>query len=264
MLSLQGIFKMRITNKRLACLLAILITIASPALAQKPSGESRAPRVVAPFTSFDFGDVYKGEIINHIFVIKNEGTADLVIKEFVSGCGCEVTSSDRLIAPGKEGVAQLEINTATQFGQIMKPATLRTNDPERPNIVFTLTANVLTSADGGPVQNVPLRQGKHIGPIFLGPDVRAGFNVAAGEKRETQFTITVEKGPLKVLRVEGAGKYFAARLETVEEGKTYKVIVAPVTTDAAGAYDEQLRVVTDSRVLPSFPIFVFMVVQPKQ
>src|SRR6185503_1030674 len=222
MLSLQRIFNMNKTNNRLVCLLAALFIIAAPARAQQSSSEAHAPRAVVPFQSFDFGDVYKGEIISHIFVIKNEGTASLVIKEFVSGCGCEITSSDRVIPAGKEGIAQLEVNTATQFGQIMKPATLRTNDPERPNIVFTLMANVLTSSDGGPAQGVTLRQGKHIGPIFIGPDVRAGSNVAAGQKVKTEFTITVEKGPLKVLRVEGASKYFTARLETQEEGKSYK------------------------------------------
>jgi hypothetical protein len=241
--------------------------IAAPARAQQSPGEDAksqpAPRATAPFTTFDFGDIYKGEIISHIFVIKNEGNADLVIKDFAAGCGCEVTSSDKLIPPGKEGKAQLEINTATQLGQIMKPATLHTNDPERPNIVFILTANVLTSPDGGPVPGVALRPGKHIGPIFLGPDVRGALNVAAGQKGKAEFTVTVEKGPLKVLRVEGEGRYFITRLETVEEGKSYKIIAEPVTTETPGSYDEPLRVITDSRVLPSFPIYLHLRVQPK-
>jgi hypothetical protein len=244
--------------KRFAYLVAAVLIVAFEAQAQQAS----APHAAVPFTSFDFGDIYKGEIISHIFVIKNEGTADLVIKEFVGGCGCEIVSADRIIPPGKEGKAQVEINTASQFGQIVKPATLRTNDSERPNIVFTLMANVLTSSDGGPVKGVALRPGKHIGPIFLGPDVRGVFNLAAGQKSKTEFTITVEKGPLKVLRVESAGKYFAARLETVEEGKSYKILIETLSTEAEGSYDEPLLVVTDSRALPSFPIYMHLKVQP--
>jgi hypothetical protein len=251
-------------NKNLVCLFAIFFIAAASARAGQSSSEARAPRAVVPFTSFDFGDIYKGEIISLDFVIKNEGTADLVIKEFVSGCGCEITNADRFIPPGKEGKAQLEVNTSTQFGQITKPATLRTNDPEHPNIVLTLSANVLTSADGGPVQGVAIRQGKHIGPIFIGPDVRAGINVAAGQKGKAVFDITVEKAPLKVLRVESEGKYFTARLETVEEGKKYKVIVEAVATETPGIYDETFRVVTDSRLLPSFKIFAFLNAQPRQ
>jgi hypothetical protein len=256
------------TNKRLVCLLIAFLIVAAPARAEQSlSNDAKvppAPRAFAPFTSFDFGDIYKGEIISHIFVIKNEGTADLVIKDFAAGCGCEVTSSDRLIHPGEEGKAQLEINTATQIGQIMKPATLHTNDPERPNIVLTLTANILSSPDGGPVAGIALRQGKHVGPIFLGPDVRGGINIVAGQKGKAEFIISVEKGPLKVLRVESAGRYFVTRLETVEEGKSYKIIAETTATETAGSYDEPLRVVTDSRVLPSFPIYLFLRVQPRQ
>ena len=253
---------MQTAIKKFVYLTAVVLILALQARAQQLTTEASAPHAYAPFTSFDFGDVYKGEIISHIFVIKNEGTADLLIKDFAGGCGCEIVSSDKVIPPGKEGKAIIEINTATQFGQISKPATLRTNDSERPNIVLTLMANVLTSPDGGPVKGVAIRQGKHIGPIFLGPDVRGVFNVVAGQKSKTEFTISVEKGPLKVLRVEGAGKYFATRLETVEEGKSYKIIVEPITTENPGAYEGLLQVVTDSRVLPSLPIHLFLKVRP--
>src|ERR1044071_9259863 len=115
-----------------------------------------APRLVTPFTSFSFGDVYRGEVISHIFIIRNEGSADLLVKDFVAGCGCSVANADKVIPPGKEGKAELEVNTATQAGEIYKTATLHTNDPEKPNIVLVLTANVLTSGDGGPVKGVTL------------------------------------------------------------------------------------------------------------
>ena len=255
---------MQTTIKRFFYLTAVILTFALQAQAQQLTSPASAPHAYAPFTSFDFGDIYKGEIISHIFVIKNEGTADLLIKDFVGGCGCEIVSADRTIPPGKEGKAVIEINTATQAGQISKPATLRTNDPERPNIVLTLMANVLTSADGGPVKGVAIRAGKHIGPVFLGPDVRGVFNVVAGQKTKMEFTIAVEKVPLKVLRIESEGKNFAARLETVEEGKSYKIIVEPLTTENPGTYEGLLQVITDSRVLPSIPIHLFLNVRPKQ
>ena len=43
------------------------------------------PKAVVPFDSFKFGDVYKGEIISQIFVIRNEGSAELQIKDFAAG-----------------------------------------------------------------------------------------------------------------------------------------------------------------------------------
>ncbi|MFY9553577.1 MAG: hypothetical protein WAV47_02535 [Blastocatellia bacterium] len=43
------------------------------------------PRAVTPFTSFSFGDVYTGEVISQIFVIRNEGDGELQIKDFKAG-----------------------------------------------------------------------------------------------------------------------------------------------------------------------------------
>ncbi|HVG19134.1 MAG TPA: hypothetical protein VNI02_08775 [Blastocatellia bacterium] len=143
-------------------------------------------------------------------------------------------------------------------------ATLHTNDPERPSVVLSLAANVLTSSDGGPVKGVAIRAGKHIGPIFLGPDVRGGFNLVAGEKGKIEFTITAERGPVKIIRVEGGGKNFASRVETLEQGKSYKLIVEFLPGETAGQFGEQLRVITDSAVLPSFPISVYAMIQPKR
>jgi hypothetical protein len=54
--------------------LGLAITVAVSAWTAKPP----APKAVVPFTSFAFGDVYRGEDISQIFVIRNEGDADLV------------------------------------------------------------------------------------------------------------------------------------------------------------------------------------------
>ncbi|HEX8089413.1 MAG TPA: hypothetical protein VF762_11200 [Blastocatellia bacterium] len=70
---------------------AVLISITGvqQARAQQPAGATPtappAPKMVAPFNSFNFGDVYKGEVISYIFVIRNEGSADLQIKDFAAG-----------------------------------------------------------------------------------------------------------------------------------------------------------------------------------
>jgi Protein of unknown function (DUF1573) len=242
---------MSITLQRLLSVLIALLFIAATARAQS------APRAVLPFTTYAFGDIYKGETISQIFVVRNEGNADLLIKDFVGACGCEVLGVDRLIAPGKEGSARIEINTASQpGGELFKIALLHTNDPERPTITLTLKANLLTSGNGGPVNGVELRPGKHIGPIFVGPDTTNGFAVAPGKSGQAEFSITVERGPLNLRRLESSGKVILARLETLEPGKQYKIIVENLPAQAEGLLQEQLRVLTDSPVLPSFLLTV--------
>jgi len=224
-----------------------------------PSTTNRArsaPKAIVPFTSFSFGDVYTGEVISQIFVIKNDGDADLLIRDFKGDCGCTVTRSDRIIPPGKEGTAEIEVQTVSQAGLINKTATLHTNDPERPTIVFTITANVLKGA--------PLRQGKYIGPLFLSPDSRAAMYALAGKKATSEFSVTADGAPVKVLRVEGGTNRFASRVEVVQPGRSYKILVESLQTETGGLYTDQLRVVTDNPTLPAFNVDLTLRVYPKQ
>jgi hypothetical protein len=219
---------------------------------------SAAPKAITPSTSFDFGDIYRGETISYVFIIRNEGSADLVVKDFSAGCGCSVAESDRVIPPGKEGRAILEVDTSSQAGAITKIATLRTNDPARSNIIFSLVANVLTSPDGGPVKGVTLRAGKHIGPLFVAPHDRWIARVASGQKARTEFMVSVEKGPVRLMRVESATPRFVSRIETVEEGKLYRLVVETTESAERGSHTGRLWVITDSAALPSFRINIFI------
>lgn len=233
---------------------AIFFLLISVSAAARQTGSAKrpllGPRAVVPRASYDFGDIFKGEVISQVFVIRNEGEAELRIEGITTGCGCSVIQSDKVFAPGQEGKAELQVNTASQSGQISKIATLHTNDPERPNIVFSVTANVLTSGDNGPVKGVALRPGKHIGPIFLGPSSAAVLTGAKGKTAKAEFTVTVEREALKILRIET--HLFVSRLEIVEERKTYRLVFEARPDDSPSSASEQVRVVTDSDSLPYF------------
>ena len=125
-----------------------------------------------------------------------------------------------------------------------------TNDPARPAIVFTLIANVLKGA--------PLRAGKHIGPILLSPGSQAGLFAYPGKKATTEFSVTADKSPVKVLRVEGGTSHFSARVQEIETGRAYRIIVDSLPTETGGLYTERLRVSTDSEMLPAFTIDVVL------
>jgi hypothetical protein len=209
------------------------------------SASRPAPRAVVPYASFNFGDVYTGEVISQLFVIRNAGDADLQIRDFKGDCGCTVVRSDKVIAPGQDGVAEIEVQTASQFGFINKMATMQTNDPNQPAIVFTLVANVLKGA--------PLRQGKYIGPIFLSPDSRGALFAMPGKKTTAEFSITAET-PVKVLRAEAGTKNFTTRVVELEAGRSYKVQIESLPIEKGGLYTDQIKVVTDHPALPPFKI----------
>ncbi|HSE37005.1 MAG TPA: DUF1573 domain-containing protein [Blastocatellia bacterium] len=228
----------------------------SPAEQAATNPARPAPRAVAPFTTFDFGDVYTGDIISHVFVIKNEGDAELLITDFKSDCGCTVTRSDRVIPPGREGTAEVEVQTLSQSGMITKGAKLQTNDPERPTIIFTLNANV--------VKGSPVRQGKYIGPLFLSSDSRLSMYARAGKKATAELSVTADRVAVNVLRVEAGTKQFVPRVEVIQPGRNYKILVESIEIETGGLYQDRLRVITDNPALPAFNIELTLRVYPRE
>lgn len=116
----------------------------------------------------------------------------------------------------------------------------------------------------GPGGGITQRSGKRIGPLFVGPDTQWSITLLAGQKTHTTFTINVEKGPVKIERVEGGQPQFIARIETIEAGKSYKLVVETAAAEKPGGFGARLRVITDSPVLPFFQINLFVNVLPRQ
>jgi hypothetical protein len=234
-----------LTVKVALVLTVSLFNLAPNASSIRAIAQSRAvPRAVVPFSTFNFGDVYRGEIIIQIFVIKNAGDGELQIKDFKGDCGCTTVRSAKVIAPGKEGVVEVEVQTVSLSSSISKNAVVHTNDPDLPTIVFTVVANI--------VDGVPLRAGKYIGPVFVSPDVRGALYAGSGKKATAEFLITAGNAPVRLMRLEGGTKYFTSQLEVVEPGRTYKVRVESLPVEAGGLYTDQIRVVTDNPSLPAF------------
>jgi len=125
-------------------------------------------------------------------------------------------------------------------------------------------ANVQANPDGTPFSGVTLRRGKHIGPLFIEPFDGWKFKVPPGEPAKVEFTVTVEREPLNILRVEGAEPDFQARLETLKAGKSYRIVVQALPKTDPGRYTSQLRVITDNALLPYFRIRLVAAVEPSR
>ncbi|HVF88818.1 MAG TPA: hypothetical protein VNH22_02050 [Blastocatellia bacterium] len=65
----------------MACSCVARAQQAAPASSVAPA----APKMVISQTAYDFGNVFRGEGLGYVFLIKNEGEADLVIEEFTPG-----------------------------------------------------------------------------------------------------------------------------------------------------------------------------------
>jgi hypothetical protein len=92
-----------------------------------------------------FGAVKPGTPLTYTFKIKNEGTSDLQIQSVQPSCGCTTSNYDKVVAPGKTGGITLAIEKTESYkGDIVKTATVTTNDPNHQSFTLTLKATFTT------------------------------------------------------------------------------------------------------------------------
>lgn len=87
---------------------------------------------------YDFGTINKSEKSELIidFMLKNKGTAPLVIIKADVSCGCVSTDFPKEpIMPGKEKKLHVKINTINQHGFFNKTIILKSNAPEKYSLI---------------------------------------------------------------------------------------------------------------------------------
>ena len=105
------------------------------------------PQVDAPSTQFAFGTMAEGGEESHEFVIRNAGEAPLKITRGATSCSCTVsdfeateggeTDGEKFLEPGAAAKLRLKWRGKTG-GPFRQQATVFTNDPRRPEIVFVV------------------------------------------------------------------------------------------------------------------------------
>lgn len=88
-----------------------------------------------------FGDIKKGETVEHVYEVTNTGTNPLIISNVKPGCGCTAPDFTREpIMPGKKGTVTLKFDSSNFDGPIQKQAELFANVEKAPvTISFTGT-----------------------------------------------------------------------------------------------------------------------------
>lgn len=121
-----------------------LIPQETPAPQPAPSGVPVA-QLDMPSASYDFGRVSTTGDVVHIFAVQNTGTADLVISNLVTSCGCTTAElSSSVIPPGQR--ADLNVIFDPDFhevrGEVTRLVWFATNDPTQPWVEVRITADV--------------------------------------------------------------------------------------------------------------------------
>ena len=189
----------------------LLVLLAGPAAA--------AARLVVPEATWNAGDVARGEVLRHVFVVRNEGTSDLHVAEVRPACGCTAASFDRVIAPGKEGAVTLVVDTKGFQGPISKNALVVTDDPVAPQVSLVVGATVRPVVEvlpSGFLRVQCLAGDRASAEVTIVSD-EPGFSPALTEGPQPWARATVTQVPEKELLPGRGARQFRVRL-TVGEG----------------------------------------------
>lgn len=134
--------------KKIILAVTLILGVSLPAFAA-------APRLVVDNIKFDFGQVYQGARVDHIYRIQNIGDAPLNIEKVRSSCGCTAAllSAARL-APGEAGEVKVSFDSTRFKGEVTKAVYLYTDDPDHREVYLNLRGEVLARLVADPPQLV--------------------------------------------------------------------------------------------------------------
>jgi len=106
----------------------------------------KQPRIFCEEPTFDFGSRDASETVDHTFVLKNTGTADLEIRRVQPACGCTTAELEKkVIPPGESSRISAKLSLAGRNGELQKPILIESNDPTNP--AFQLVMKGMIGAD---------------------------------------------------------------------------------------------------------------------
>lgn len=92
----------------------------------------------------DFGDIFSGEKVGHIYKFKNKSKGELKINEVKTSCGCTaVIISSKNIPYNGDGEIKVAFNTKSDVGKVSKNITVYSNDPDTPEYKLTISGIVI-------------------------------------------------------------------------------------------------------------------------
>lgn len=143
---------------------------------------------------------------------------------------------DRVIPPGGEGKVTLKVNMQHYQGKVQKSATLYSNDPQNPRVTLLVKGKIKTLVD-------------------LSPGNTVFFRGLANQVSEKSIEIVSTVNPFHITKLESTlGENVVYQLETVEEGKHYRLIVKNKAKE--GIYRGFIKVHTDMAQKPDIMIRV--------
>lgn len=150
----------------LLCVMAAMLMVhplfaqLPPTPREQPADGPALPKLVVADRFQDMGSLYEGDKIEIVWLLTNEGDADLTIDGTRTSCGCTVArlaDDQRTIGPKQSLELVVEFNSAGRRGTQRKSVVVESNDPNEPKLKLEFVAEVASLFVAKPPGAVSLR-----------------------------------------------------------------------------------------------------------
>jgi hypothetical protein len=221
----------------------VALATPAPAAAAAPATTNViGPKIQFEKTVHDFGKAPSGEVVKYTYIFTNTGDRTLELTG-VKACGCLTLDYTKKVEPGKTGSVPIGFNSAGYGGPVMKTISVTCNDRVNPGPVLQFKGTIWRPID--------------VTPQF------AVLNLTA-DAPLTSTTVVITNNlvqPITISPPECNNPAFTAELKTIQPGRDFRVVIAPVSRLPAGNAQAQVIVKTSATNMPAIPITVYANVQ---
>jgi hypothetical protein len=191
---------------------------------------AQGPAIFFEKPDFNFGQIYKGQKIEHIYEFENRGKDILYIGKVKSSCGCTaVILTNNTIPPGKTGEIRATFNSKSYTGNVNKSISVISNDPERPSYKLTISGKIIEDVSIKP-RNI------NFGSVYI------------GEKTNKTVTIKSQTKPdFKIKKISPSKPFINASIVEEKNGE-YVIKVVLKDNHKIGRFSGGIYLKTNSRI----------------
>lgn len=198
---------------------------------------AQSPKIFFDTPNFDFGKIYKGQKVEHIFKFENQGKIDLEISKVKSSCGCTATIlKNKIIPPGKTGEIKTTFNSGSLKGKVTKSITVKSNDPKIPNYTLTISGEIAEIISTSPKRI-------NFGSVYV------------GGKIDKTVTVTSDSH-FEIKKITPSRPFLQASIKEENEN-SYTINITSNGSHDIGRFSGAIYIETDNKIQPKVTIPFF-------
>ncbi len=191
---------------------------------------AQGPAIFFEKPDFNFGQIFKGQKIEHIYEFENRGKDILNIGKVKTSCGCTAAIlTNNTILPGNTGEIRATFNSGSFSGNVTKSISVISNDPERPSYKLTIS-------------------GKIIEDVIINPKNINFGSVYIGEKINKTISIKSQTMPdFKIKKIRPSKQFINASIVEEKNGE-YIIKVVLKDNQKIGRFSGGIYLLTNSQM----------------